>query len=155
MALYFPPDVPADTRVPRDQLVDVVALLNAYYEQRPDPADPAQRVRFGTSGHRGSSLDGTYTEAHVLAITQAICDYRTTHGIAGPLYLGKDTHALSSLAFTTVLEVLAANGVDTMIDEGGACTPTPVISVRDPDARRSRRPRASRRHRHHALSQST
>jgi phosphoglucomutase len=128
MALYFPLDAPTDVPVPRDQLVNVVALLNAYYEQRPNPADPAQRVRFGTSGHRGSSLDGTYTEAHVLAITQAICDYRTTQGIAGPLFLGKDTHALSSVAFTTVLEVLAANGVETMIDESRGCTPTPAIS---------------------------
>src|SRR5512132_3475132 len=128
MALYFPLDAPTDAGVPREQLVNVIALLNAYYEQRPNPADPAQRVRFGTSGHRGSSLDGTYTEAHVLAITQAICDYRSTRGMNGPLLLGKDTHALSSVAFTTVLEVLAANGVETMIDESRGCTPTPAIS---------------------------
>jgi phosphoglucomutase len=124
MAVHFPPDA----LVPRDQLVDVVALLNAYYQRRPDPANSAERVRFGTSGHRGSSFAGTFNEAHVLAITQAICDYRRWRGIDGPLFLGKDTHALSAVAFTTVLEVLAANGVDTMIDDHDGLTPTPVIS---------------------------
>ncbi len=127
MALYFPPDTSTDPHVAGDH-VDIVALLNDYYQKRPDHADTAQRVRFGTSGHRGSSLDGTFTESHVLAITQAICDYRQTCGIDGPLYLGKDTHALSAVAFTSVLEVLAANRVDAVIDEAGGYTPTPVIS---------------------------
>jgi phosphoglucomutase len=112
----------------RDQLVDVARLVNDYYGRRPDLADPAQRVSFGTSGHRGSSSAGTFTEGHVLAITQAICDYRKGKRIDGPLYLGKDTHALSGLAFRTALEVLAANGVETMIDETGGYTPTPAIS---------------------------
>ena len=112
----------------RDQLVDVVGLLNDYYERRPDPTDGAERVSFGTSGHRGSSTARTFNEAHVLAITQAICDYRKVHAIAGPLYLGQDTHALSAPAFETAMEVLAANGVETMIDDRGGFTPTPAIS---------------------------
>ena len=87
-----------------------------YYSRKPDITDSSQRVRFGTSGHRGSSLRGAFNEAHVLAITQAICEYRNGQGIAGPLYIGKDTHALSDPAFVTALEVLAANGVETMID---------------------------------------
>ena len=111
-----------------DQLVDVVGLLNAYHDLHPDPADPAQRVSFGTSGHRGSSAVRTFNEAHVLAITQAICDYRTGQGIDGPLYLGRDTHALSVPAFMTALEVLTANGVSTMIDDENGYTPTPAIS---------------------------
>jgi phosphoglucomutase len=111
-----------------DQLVDVVGLLNAYHDLDPDPADPAQRVAFGTSGHRGSSIARTFNEAHVLAITQAICDYRKGQGIDGPLYLGRDTHALSVPAFMTALEVLAANGVSSMIDDENGCTPTPAIS---------------------------
>jgi phosphoglucomutase len=113
---------------PADQLVDVAELLDDYFEQRPDAADPAERVSFGTSGHRGSSLTGTFNEAHVLAITQAICEYRKGRAIDGPLYLGKDTHALSEPAFMTALEVLAANGVETMIDEKDGYTPTPAIS---------------------------
>ena len=111
-----------------DQLVDVVGLLNAYHDLRPDAAEPAQRVSFGTSGHRGSSLARTFNERHVLAITQAICDYRKNQGIDGPLYLGRDTHALSVPAFMTALEVLAANGVSTMIDDENGYTPTPAIS---------------------------
>ena len=107
----------AGAQVRADQLVDVVGLLNAYHDLRPDAADPAQRVSFGTSGHRGSSLARTFNEAHVLVITQAICDYRKNQGIDGPLYLGRDTHALSVPAFMTALEVLAANGVLTAIDE--------------------------------------
>ena len=111
-----------------DQLVDVVGLLNSYHDLQPDPADPAQRVSFGTSGHRGSSAVRTFNEAHVLAITQAICDYRKSQGIGGPLYLGRDTHALSVPAFMTALEVLAANGVLTAIDDENGYTPTPAIS---------------------------
>jgi len=118
----------AGVQIQSDQLVDVVALVNAYHDFHPDPADPAQRVSFGTSGHRGSSIARRFNEAHVLAITQAICDYRKGQGIDGPLYLGRDTHALSVPAFKTALEVLAANGVATMIDDQNAYTPTPAIS---------------------------
>jgi phosphoglucomutase len=118
----------AGAQIRADQLVDVVGLLDAYHDLRPDAADPAQRVSFGTSGHRGSSLARTFNEAHVLVITQAICDYRKNRGIDGPLYLGRDTHALSVPAFMTALEVLAANGVSTMIDDENGYTPTPAIS---------------------------
>ena len=113
---------------PRELLVDPSALVRAYYTWPLDPDDPEQRVVFGTSGHRGSSLRGSFTEAHVAAITQAICDYRRQQGIDGPLYLGKDTHALSAPAEHTALEVLAANGVDTVIQAGDGVTPTPAIS---------------------------
>jgi phosphoglucomutase len=113
---------------PRELLIDVARLEREYAERRPDPGDPEQLVRFGTSGHRGSPLRGTFTEAHVLAITQAICDYRRGAGIDGPLHMGKDTHALSGPAQRTALEVLAANGVETIIQGDDAATPTPVIS---------------------------
>src|SRR5208283_641929 len=109
-------------------LVNVPKLVTAYYTGRPDPSQPGQRVAFGTSGHRGSSLDNAFNEAHILAITQAICLYRKTNSIDGPLFLGVDTHALSEPAFASALEVLAANGVDVMIDSSGGYTPTPVIS---------------------------
>jgi phosphoglucomutase len=111
-----------------EQLIDVARLEQEYETRRPDPADPQQRVSFGTSGHRGSALRGTFNEAHILAITQAICEQRRQAGVTGPLYLGKDTHALSGPAFRTALEVLAANGVRTRIDREGGYTPTPVIS---------------------------
>jgi phosphoglucomutase len=113
---------------PRDLLVDVARLERAYYEYRPDVGNPDERVSFGTSGHRGSSLRGSFTEAHILAITQAICEYRRSQGIDGPLYMGKDTHALSGPAQRTALEVLAANGVETIIQRDDGVTPTPVIS---------------------------
>ena len=113
---------------PEDLLVDVANLRREYYARKLDFTDPAQRVGFGTSGHRGSSLRGSFNEAHVLAITQAICDCRSSEGITGPLYVGKDTHALSEPAFTTALEVLAANGVETMIDGDDGYTPTPAVS---------------------------
>jgi phosphoglucomutase len=113
---------------PEDLLVDVSRLENEYFERKPDVTDPGQAVMFGTSGHRGSSLQGTFTEAHVLAITQAICDYRRSQGTDGPLYMGKDTHALSGPAQRTALEVLAANNVETVIQEEDGVTPTPVIS---------------------------
>jgi phosphoglucomutase len=109
-------------------LVDVVRLEAEYYERRPDLNDPNQMVSFGTSGHRGSPLHGTFTEAHILAITQAIADYRRSQGTDGPLYMGKDTHALSGPAQRTALEVLAANNVETVIQRDGGVTPTPVIS---------------------------
>jgi phosphoglucomutase len=109
-------------------LVDVPRLVTAYYTGVPDPAVPAQRVAFGTSGHRGSSFDLAFNENHVLAITQAICQYRAGKKISGPLFCGIDTHALSAPACATALEVLAANGVEVMLAEGGEYTPTPVIS---------------------------
>src|SRR5919107_1314860 len=110
-------------------LVDVAHLVTAYYTTWPDMEDPGQRVAFGTSGHRGTSLDGSFTEAHIVATTQAICDYRESQGIAGPLYLARDTHALSEPAWASALEVLAANDVTTMIDERGRYTPTPALSL--------------------------
>jgi phosphoglucomutase len=113
---------------PESALIDVSALERAYHANRPDPADRRQQVSFGTSGHRGSSLDNTFTESHILAITQAICDYRQAHGIDGPLYMGKDTHALSEPAQRTALEVLAARGVETIVQRDDGVTPTPVIS---------------------------
>jgi phosphoglucomutase len=113
---------------PKDMLIDVAQLEREYFERRPDMNDPAQMVSFGTSGHRGSPLDATFTEAHILAITQAICDYRRAHGPDGPLYLGKDTHAVSDPAQRTALEVLAANDVDTIIQQNNGVTPVPVIS---------------------------
>ena len=113
---------------PKELLVDLARLEKDYYENRPDISDPNQMVIFGTSGHRGSSLRGTFTEAHILAITQAICEYRRNQGTDGPLYMGKDTHALSGPAQRTALEVLAANEVRTIIQENDGVTPTPVIS---------------------------
>jgi phosphoglucomutase len=113
---------------PPSALIDVEALTRAYYERKPDPADPRQLVSFGTSGHRGTSADGTFNEAHILAITQAICDYRAARGITGPLFLGKDTHALSAPAQRTALDVLAANGVEVFYQKEDGFTPTPVIS---------------------------
>jgi len=113
---------------PRKLLLDVQRLERAYYDRNPDPADPAQRVSFGTSGHRGTPLDGSFTAAHVLAISQAICDYRIAQGISGPLFLGKDTHAASVLAERTALEVLSANGAHVVVQKGDGYTPTPVIS---------------------------
>jgi len=109
-------------------LVDVAKLLAAYADIHPDASDPSQRVAFGTSGHRGSSLDGSFNEWHILAITQAICDYRADQSINGPLYIGYDTHALSKPAFKSALEVLAANGVTVLTSKGGEFTPTPAIS---------------------------
>jgi phosphoglucomutase len=109
-------------------LVDLARLEREYFERSPDLSDPNQLVSFGTSGHRGTSLRGTFTEAHILAITQAICDYRRAQGTDGPLYMGKDTHALSGPAQRTALEVLAANRVATVIQRDDAVTPTPVIS---------------------------
>jgi len=113
---------------PKELLVDPARLEREYYERTPDPGDPGQLVSFGTSGHRGSSLRGSFTEAHILAITQAICDYRRSRGTDGPLHMGKDTHALSGPAQRTALEVLAANGVSTLIQKDDGVTPTPVIS---------------------------
>ena len=113
---------------PKELLVDLGRLEREYYDRRPDVSDPQQLVSFGTSGHRGSSLTGTFTEAHILATTQAICDYRRGKGVNGPLYLGKDTHALSGPAQRTAIEVLAANGVETMVQQNDGFTPTPAVS---------------------------
>jgi phosphoglucomutase len=112
---------------PRD-LVDVPHLVTAYYTTWPDLSDPGQRVVFGTSGHRGSSLTGAFTEAHIVATTQAICDYRAGQGISGPLFIGRDTHGLSEPAWASALEVLAGNGVTVLIDSRGRYTPTPAVS---------------------------
>ncbi len=111
-----------------EMLVDLAALERSYYERDPDPNDVTQRVQFGTSGHRGSSLDGTFNEAHILAITQAVCDYRRREGIDGPVFLAKDTHALSAPAERTAIEVLAANGMAAFMADGAGITPVPVIS---------------------------
>src|SRR5665213_3187860 len=113
---------------PASMLVNVPRLVTAYYAERPDPSVAAERVAFGTSGHRGSAFHRTFNEAHILAITQAICTYRQAQKIDGPLFMGMDTHALSEPALASALEVLAANGVDVMIAEGTPYTPTPVIS---------------------------
>jgi len=118
----------AGTPATKDMLVDLTRLEREYFSRSPDVTRPNQMVSFGTSGHRGSSFDGTFTEAHVLAITQAICDYRRNVGTNGPLYIGKDTHALSGPAQRTALEVLAANNVQTIIQQDDGVTPTPVIS---------------------------
>jgi phosphoglucomutase len=113
---------------PKEMLVDLGRLQSEYFGRRPHELDPTQMVSFGTNGHRGSPLRGTFNEAHILAITQAICDYRLAHGTDGPLYLGKDTHAISAPAEQTALEVLAGNGVEAIIQQGDGVTPTPVIS---------------------------
>uniref|UniRef100_A0A7C2P8E0 Alpha-D-glucose phosphate-specific phosphoglucomutase n=1 Tax=Schlesneria paludicola TaxID=360056 RepID=A0A7C2P8E0_9PLAN len=124
---------------PREALIDVDRLIRDYYEQQPDPANPVQQVSFGTSGHRGTSRNGTFTEAHIAAVTQAICEHRQQHGVTGPLFLGKDTHALSASAEKTALEVLAANGVTTVIQANNGVTPTPVISHAILSANRGRK----------------
>ena len=118
----------AGTPAQPDDLVDLARLVTAYYSEHPDLADPAQRVAFGTSGHRGSSNALTFNERHVLAISQAVCEYRSSQGISGPLFLGIDTHALSEPALISAVEVFAANGVEVMIDAESGYTPTPVIS---------------------------
>jgi phosphoglucomutase len=118
----------AGQRPPTSLLTNIPRLITAYYSQQPDAGVPAQRVAFGTSGHRGNAFDTSFNEWHVLAISQAICDYRKAHKIGGPLFLGIDTHALSEPAFVNIVEVLAANGVDVMVDEHHDYTPTPVIS---------------------------
>lgn len=118
----------AGTPAQPSDLVDLTALLDAYYDVAPDLADPGQRVAFGTSGHRGSSLKGSFNEPHIAAITQAIVEYRTGAGITGPLFMGKDTHALSEPAQNTALEVLAGNGVNVLIDARTGFTPTPALS---------------------------
>jgi phosphoglucomutase len=124
MAIHPAAGLPADPAT----LVNIPKLITAYFAERPDPSVRAQQVSFGTSGHRGSAFDGAFNEWHILAITQAICEYRQANHIDGPLYLGIDTHALSAPAFASAMEVLAANGVEVMIAEGTDYTPTPAIS---------------------------
>ena len=119
----------AGTPAREQDLVDVDALLSAYYDIEPDPSDLAQTVVFGTSGHRGSSFDGAFNEAHIAATTQAIVDYRRAQGYDGPLFIGRDTHALSKPAEETAIEVLVANGVDVRVDARGSWTPTPSVSL--------------------------
>jgi len=114
--------------VAKEKLTDIAGLISLYYEGKPDVTDPDQKVAFGTSGHRGTSLKSSFNEDHILAISQAICEYRAAQGIDGPLFMGKDTHALSNPAEKTALRVFAANGVKVMIDKDGGYTPTPVIS---------------------------
>jgi phosphoglucomutase len=113
----------AGTRPEASMLIDVDSLLAAYHDVSPDPADSAQRVSFGTSGHRGTATAGTFNESHVLAITEAICRYRQAQSIAGPLFLGRDTHALSGPAARSAVEVLAAHGVDVRVDAADGPTP--------------------------------
>ncbi len=122
------PHALAGQGAPSGTLIDVRALEREFFERVPDPGDIRQRVAFGTSGHRGTPLDGSFTAAHIAAITQAICEYRRQNGIDGPLYIGKDTHALSTPAQETALEVLAANGVQTIVQQHDGFTPTPVVS---------------------------
>src|SRR5947209_13196821 len=109
-------------------LTNIPRLVTAYFAGKPDPAVASQRVAFGTSGHRGSAFNNAFNEAHILAISQALCDYRRQSAIDGPLFMGIDTHPLAEAAFVSALEVFAANGVTVMIDEANGYTPTPVIS---------------------------
>ncbi|HEX2550177.1 MAG TPA: phosphoglucomutase, alpha-D-glucose phosphate-specific, partial [Nocardioidaceae bacterium] len=121
-------DSRAGTPAQPSDLVDVAHLVTAYYTGVPDPSDPDQRVAFGTSGHRGSSLNTAFNETHIVATTQAICDYRTQQGYDGPLFVGRDTHGLSEPAWASALEVLAANDVTVLVDDRDGYTPTPAVS---------------------------
>jgi len=121
-------DPTAGKPVTPDALANIPRLVTAYFASKPDPANAAERVSFGTSGHRGSSLRNSFNEDHILATTQAICDYRCEAGLTGPLFVGIDTHALAEPALISALEVFAANGVDTMVDDRGGYTPTPAVS---------------------------
>ncbi|GMA23426.1 hypothetical protein GCM10025864_11850 [Luteimicrobium album] len=121
-------DPRAGTPAQPQDLIDVDAVVGAYYDRHPDPEDPAQKVVFGTSGHRGSSLDSAFNEDHIVAITQAILEYRRSQGTDGPLFIGRDTHALSLPAWESALQVLAAAGVEVRIDARDSWTPTPAVS---------------------------
>jgi len=134
-------------------LVDVARLVTAYYALHPDPAVPEQRVSFGTSGHRGSALRSSFNEDHIAATSQAICDYRARAGTTGPLFLGRDTHALSEPAFVTALEVLAANDVTVLVDSRDGYTPTPALVPGHPGLERGARRRPGRRDRDHPVPQ--
>jgi phosphoglucomutase len=120
----------AGLRALPEDLIDLDALIGAYYETKPDVSNPAQKVVFGTSGHRGSSLDGGFNEDHILAVTQAVIEQRAAQGITGPIFVGRDTHGLSEPAFRSVLEVLAGNGVTALIDAQDGYTPTPAVFAR-------------------------
>ena len=133
-------------------LVNVPRLMTAYYTNRPDPSVPEHHVAFGTSGHRGSAFEHTFNEAHILAMTQAICLYRQQEQIDGPLFLGIDTHALSESAFASALEVLAANGVEVMIDEQRRLYADPGHLTRHPEAQSRTQEWSGRRHRYHPLA---
>ena len=146
-------DPRAGTLAETRDLVDVAHLVTAYFAEHPDPADPTQQVAFGTSGHRGSSLSVSFNEDHILATTQAICEYRHGQGIDGPLFLGRDTHALSEPAWVSALEVLAANDVTVLVDSAGRFTPTPAVSHAILRANRGRSTGPRRRHRRHPLAQ--
>ena len=135
------------------RLANIPRLMTAYFAGKPDPSEPAQRVAFGTSGHRGSALDNAFNEDHILAISQAICDYRQGKGIDGPLYLGMDTHALSEAAFASAIEVFAANGVETMIDAHHGYTPDPSHLPRHPDLQQGTQERSGRWSGDHPLAQ--
>ncbi len=128
-------------------------LVTAYYTVQPDPDNIDQQVAFGTSGHRGSSLDGAFNEAHILATTQAIVEYRAAQGTTGPLFIGRDTHGLSEPAWVSALEVLAANDVVAMIDSADRYTPTPAVSHAILAYNRGREQRPGRRHRRHPVAQ--
>ena len=148
-------DPRAGTLAQPSDLVDVAHLVTAYYTLEPDPDDVDQQVAFGTSGHRGSSLDTAFNEVHIAATTQAICDYRKEQGYDGPLFLGRDTHGLSEPAWATAIEVLVANDVTVMVDDRDGYTPTPAVShaiIRANDGRTSGS-RTGRRHRGHAEPQ--
>ena len=142
---------PAVRRPTPDVLINVDRLVRAYYEEHPDPSDPAQAVSFGTSGHRGTSLVGTFTESHIVAISGAIARYRAAQGITGPLFLGRDTHALSAPAFGTAVEVLVANGVEVAVDSEDGYADAGDLA-RDLDAQCARRG-AGGRDRAHAVAQ--
>jgi phosphoglucomutase len=138
---------------PRELLVNIPRLVSSYYTHTPDVSNPAQRVAFGTSGHRGTSFENSFNEAHILAISQAICEYRQAQGYSGPLFLGMDTHALSEAAQATAVEVFAANQVTVMIQAGLGYTPTPVISHAILSRQPRPRARPGRRRRHHPFPQ--
>ena len=135
------------------ELVDVEKLARSYYEIRPDPTDPVQRVAFGTSGHRGSALNGAFNEAHIAATTEAICRYRASKGTDGPLFIGRDTHALSEPAFETALSILAAHQLNVCVDAANGYTPTPAISHAILVHNRGRQRSPRRRDRGHAVAQ--
>ena len=142
----------AGKTVEPSMLVNVPRLVTAYFTGKPDPTVPSQRVAFGTSGHRGSAFDNAFNEAHILAISQAICHHRSRNGITGPLFIGIDTHALSEPALASALEVFAANGVDAMIDEHARIHADARHFARDPDLQQEPQERSRRRDRHHPFA---
>ena len=144
----------AGKTAPSNILVNIPKLITAYYSDQPDPSVVEQRVAFGTSGHRGSAFDRSFNELHILAISQAICEYRAGQKIDGPLFLGMDTHALSVPSLASALEVLAANGVTVMLADGDDYVPTPGISHAILVYNKGADDRSRRRHRNHALAQS-